>query len=72
MVPGNILGYDAETGALKWKFHVLPQPSEFGHETWENDAWEWTGDISSWAPMSADPEWFTTASGTTILQCRRS
>ena len=31
-------------------------PGEFGHDTWENDAWEWTGDISSWAPMSADPE----------------
>ena len=56
MVPGDILGYDARTGAFKWKFHVIPRPGEFGHETWENDAWEWTGDISSWAPMSADPE----------------
>ena len=26
------------------------------YETWENDAWEWTGDVSSWAPLSADPE----------------
>ena len=43
-------------GSLKWKFHVIPRPGEFGHDTWENDAWEWTGDISSWAPMSADPE----------------
>jgi len=56
MVPGDILAYDARTGAFKWKFHVVPRPGEFGHETWENDAWEWTGDISSWAPMSADPE----------------
>ena len=48
--------YDARTGDFKWKFHILPRPGEFGHETWENDAWEWTGDISSWAPMSADPE----------------
>ena len=55
-VPGDILGYDARTGAHKWKFHVIPRPGEFGHETWENDAWEWTGDVSSWAPMSADPE----------------
>ena len=38
-----------------WKFHVIPRPGEFGHETWENDAWKWTGDVSSWAPMSADP-----------------
>jgi len=56
MVPGDILGYDARTGAFKWKFHVIPRPGEFGHETWESDAWKWTGDISSWAPMAADPE----------------
>ena len=56
MVPGDILAYDARTGAFKWKFHVVPRPGEFGHDTWENDAWEWTGDVSSWAPMSADPE----------------
>ena len=55
-VPGDILAYDADTGDFKWKFHVIPRPGEFGHETWENDAWEWTGDVSSWAPMSADPE----------------
>ncbi|MCZ0935634.1 MAG: hypothetical protein OXJ54_10675 [Gemmatimonadetes bacterium] len=55
-VPGDILGYDARTGDFMWKFNVLPGPGEFGHETWENDAWEWTGDISSWAPLSADEE----------------
>ena len=55
-VPGDILAYDARTGDLKWKFNVIPRPGEFGHDTWQNDAWEWTGDVSSWAPMSADPE----------------
>ena len=55
-IPGDILGYDARTGEHLWKFDVLPGPGEFGHETWENDAWEWTGDISSWAPLSADPD----------------
>ena len=55
-IPGDILGYDAATGEFLWKFDVLPGPGEFGHETWENDAWEWTGDISSWAPLSADPD----------------
>ncbi len=55
-VPGDILAYDAKTGDFLWKFNVIPQPGEFGHETWENDAWQYTGDISSWAPMSADPE----------------
>jgi glucose dehydrogenase len=55
-VPGDILAYDARTGKHLWKFHVIPRPGEFGHETWENDAWKWTGDVSSWAPLSADPE----------------
>ena len=55
-VPGDILAYDARTGKFMWKFHMLPRPGEFGHETWENDAWKFTGDISSWAPMAADPE----------------
>ena len=55
-IPGDILAYDARTGEHLWKFHVIPRPGELGHETWENDAWQRTGDVSSWAPMSADPE----------------
>ncbi len=55
-VPGDILGYDARSGEFLWKFNVIPQPGEYGHESWENDAWRYTGDISSWAPISADPE----------------
>ena len=55
-IPGDILAYDARDGGRRWKFHVIPRPGEFGHDTWENDAWQWTGDVSSWAPISADPE----------------
>ena len=55
-VPGDILAYDKKTGDFKWKFNVIPKPGEYGHETWENDAWQWTGDVSSWAPISADVE----------------
>ena len=55
-IPGDIMGFDARTGEFLWKFHVIPRPGEFGHETWENDAWQWSGDLSSWAPASADPE----------------
>ena len=38
-VPGDILGYDANTGDFKWKFNVIPRPGEFGHDSWENDGW---------------------------------
>ncbi len=57
-VPGDILAYDAKTGEHLWKFNVIPGPGEFGVETWENtdNPREMTGDVSSWAPMSADPE----------------
>jgi quinoprotein glucose dehydrogenase len=55
-VPGDILGIDARTGEARWKFNVIPRPGEVGHDTWKNDAWEWTGDVSSWAPISSDPE----------------
>jgi len=55
-IPGDMLAYDARTGEFKWKFNVIPRPGEYGHETWENDAWQWTGDVSSWAPMAADPD----------------
>ena len=55
-VPGNILAYDAGTGEHLWTFNVIPQEGEFGNDTWENDAWKWTGNVSAWAPLSADPE----------------
>ncbi len=55
-VPGDIMGVDAATGEVLWKFHVIPRPGEFGHDTWHNDAWQWSGDMSTWAPASADPD----------------
>jgi quinoprotein glucose dehydrogenase len=55
-VPGHVLAYDARSGEHLWKFNVIPQPGEFGHDTWENDAWSWTGNVSAWAPMAADPK----------------
>ncbi len=55
-VPGNVLAYDAGTGEHLWTFNVIPQEGEFGHDTWENDAWKWTGNVSAWAPLSADAD----------------
>lgn len=53
-VPGHIRGYDAKTGRMLWRFHVIPRPGEFGHDTWEGDSWRYTGNVSAWAPLSAD------------------
>ncbi|MGE0042847.1 MAG: pyrroloquinoline quinone-dependent dehydrogenase [Vicinamibacterales bacterium] len=52
--PGDVRAYDARTGALRWTFHTIPQPGEFGHETWEDDSWKFVGHTNVWAPMSLD------------------
>ena len=54
--PGHVRGYDARTGERLWIFHTIPQPGEFGHETWEDDSWSYTGNVAVWPPFSADAE----------------
>jgi quinoprotein glucose dehydrogenase len=53
---GYVRGYDVRTGKRLWIFHTIPQPGEYGHETWENDSEEYTGNVGVWAQMSIDPE----------------
>ena len=54
--PGDVRGFDARTGTELWEFHTIPQPGEFGNETWENGAWRDTGATNAWGLLSADPE----------------
>jgi quinoprotein glucose dehydrogenase len=54
--PEDVRGFDAETGRLLWTFHVVPQPGEFGNETWGNGSWKIAGDLGAWDPMTADEE----------------
>ena len=54
--PGDIRGFDVRTGALLWTFHTVPQAGEFGNETWEDGAWEYTGNTNAWSIMSVDEE----------------
>ncbi len=56
MPPGHVRGYDAVTGELRWTFHTIPQPGEYGNETWEDGSWEYTGNAAVWTALSADPE----------------
>jgi glucose dehydrogenase len=55
-VPGHIRGYDAATGKMLWRFNVVPKPGQFGYDTWEGDSASYTGNVSSWTPLSADSE----------------
>lgn len=56
MPPGDVRGVDCMTGEVKWTFHTIPQPGEFGHETWEDGSWEYTGNTNVWTISSADEE----------------
>ncbi len=52
--PGDIRAFDVRTGALRWTFHTIPRPGEFGYETWPKDAWKDAGAANNWAGMAVD------------------
>ncbi|HTP88411.1 MAG TPA: PQQ-binding-like beta-propeller repeat protein [Bryobacteraceae bacterium] len=52
--PGDIRAYDARTGALRWSFHTIPHPGEFGYDTWPKDAWKYSGSANTWTGMALD------------------
>lgn len=53
---GDIRGYDARTGALRWRFHTVPRPGEFGRETWAGDSWKNRGGVNMWSMSGVDEE----------------
>lgn len=58
-VHGFIRGFDVHTGKMLWKFNLIPQPGEFGADTWKNGTKLGTpgvGKVDAWAPYAADPE----------------
>ncbi|MEK7254541.1 MAG: PQQ-binding-like beta-propeller repeat protein [Bacteroidota bacterium] len=55
--PGHIRAFDVRTGEIRWTFHTIPQPSEFGYETWDDpEIWRTAGGANSWAGMALDEE----------------
>src|SRR6266545_3710188 len=52
--PGDVRAYDVRTGAIRWTFHTIPHPGEFGYDTWPADAWQAAGGANSWAGMTVD------------------
>ena len=53
-VKGYVRGFDARTGKRLWIFHTIPQPGEFGIDTWLNDSWSYTGNTGVWGQISVD------------------
>lgn len=54
--PGHVRAYDVQTGKLRWAFHTIPRPGEFGYETWPKDAWKKSGAANNWTGMAVDPK----------------
>ena len=52
--PGDIRAYDVHTGKIRWTFHTIPRPGEFGYDTWPKDAWQYIGAANNWSGMSLD------------------
>jgi quinoprotein glucose dehydrogenase len=52
--PGDVRAYDVRTGKLRWSFHTIPHPGEFGYETWPKDAWKYSGAANNWEGMAVD------------------
>jgi quinoprotein glucose dehydrogenase len=52
--PGDIRAYDVKTGALRWSFHTIPHPGEFGYDTWPPDAWKIVGGVNAWSGVTLD------------------
>ncbi|MGB7845038.1 MAG: PQQ-binding-like beta-propeller repeat protein [Candidatus Acidiferrum sp.] len=52
--PGDIRAFDVRSGKLRWVFHTIPHPGEFGYDTWPKDAWKTSGAANNWAGMTVD------------------
>src|SRR5262252_6932680 len=55
--PGDVRAYDVRTGKLKWTFHSVPQPGEFGAETWPAETLQAAaGGVPNWSEFTIDEE----------------
>jgi quinoprotein glucose dehydrogenase len=52
--PGDIRAYDVRSGKLRWTFHTIPHPGEFGYDTWPKNAWTYSGAANNWTGMAVD------------------
>ena len=55
-IKGAVRAFDVRTGRRLWMFKTIPEPGEFGADTWEQDSWAYTGNTGVWAQISVDLE----------------
>ena len=55
--PGHIRAFDVRTGEQRWIFHTIPQPGEYGYDTWEDStAYQTIGGANNWSGMTLDEQ----------------
>ncbi|CAN5167815.1 hypothetical protein BH23BAC1_BH23BAC1_22790 [soil metagenome] len=56
--PGHIQAFNVRTGELAWVFKTIPDPGEFGYDTWPRDTYKNidVGAANNWAGMAIDRE----------------
>ena len=52
--PGYCRAFDVITGKLVWTFHTIPQPGEYGYDTWPKDAYKYIGGANTWGEITVD------------------
>lgn len=53
---GHVQAFNIRTGELAWVFKTIPEPGEFGYDTWPADVYKNTevGAANNWAGMAVD------------------
>lgn len=54
--PGDVRAFNVRTGKEAWRFHTVPRPGEFGHDTWSAEDWKERGGCNSWSGATVDVE----------------
>ena len=52
--PGHVRAFNAVSGELEWIFHTIPQPGEFGRDTWSWPEGETFGGGNAWGGVTVD------------------
>ena len=52
--PGDIRAFDVRTGDLRWTFHTIPHPGEYGYDTWPEEAYIYSGGANAWTGIAVD------------------
>ncbi|HLG55198.1 MAG TPA: pyrroloquinoline quinone-dependent dehydrogenase [Vicinamibacterales bacterium] len=54
--PADVQAYDVRTGKIAWVFHSIPQPGEYGYDTWPEGAYKKAGGVHNWSELTVDEQ----------------